>query len=101
MFANVYLTWCPHVGLNHEQNLHKMRLLTFMQMTEGKSEIDYNIIQHELRLDSEEELEAFILDGMRNRVTLVFKWRLPAYTCILTNMLKVLISLVIPSHDVI
>ena len=40
-----------------------MRLLTFMQMTEGKSEIDYNIIQHELRLDSEEELEAFILDG--------------------------------------
>ena len=74
MFANVHVTHdCPHTGLNHEQNLHKMRLLTFMQMTEGKSEIDYNIIQHELRLDSEEELEAFILDGMRNRVTLVFE----------------------------
>ena len=61
----LWLYWqflIPIVGLSHEQNLHKMRLLTFMQMAEGKQEIDYETIEREMKLESE-ELEAFIIDG--------------------------------------
>jgi len=51
-------------GLNHEQNLKKMRLLTFMQLAEGNSEMSFDTIQQELQL-KETEVEAFIIDGKK------------------------------------
>jgi hypothetical protein len=41
----------------------KMRLLTFLQMSENRTEIDFPTIQHELQLPKE-EIEAFIIEGM-------------------------------------
>jgi hypothetical protein len=52
------------LGLNHEQNLKKMRLLTFMQLAEGNSEMSFDTIQQELQL-KETEVEAFIIDGKK------------------------------------
>jgi len=52
------------LGLNHEQNLKKMRLLTFMQLAEGNSEMSFDTIQQELHLQ-ETEVEAFIIDGKK------------------------------------
>lgn len=52
------------VGLNHEQNLKKMRLLTFMQLAEGNSEMTFDTIQQELQLEAT-EVEAFIIDGKK------------------------------------
>ena len=51
-----------HAGLSHELNMQKMRLLTFMQMCEGRQEIEFSTIQQELQL-MPEEIEAFIIDG--------------------------------------
>ena len=42
--------------------MQKMRTLTFMQMSEGKSEIEFAVIQREMNLD-EDEVEQFIMDG--------------------------------------
>lgn len=50
------------VGLSHEQNLRKMRFLSFVQLAEDKKEIDYAVIQKEMQLE-EAEIEDFIIDG--------------------------------------
>ncbi|XP_069680401.1 eukaryotic translation initiation factor 3 subunit M [Periplaneta americana] len=55
------------LGLNHEQNLKKMRLLTFMQLAEGNSEMTFDTIQQELQL-KETEVEAFIIDVLKTKL---------------------------------
>jgi len=50
------------VGLNHEQNMKKMRLLTFMQLAETNPEMSFDTIQEELQIE-ESEVESFIIDG--------------------------------------
>ena len=54
------------IGLSHDQNLRKMRMLTFMQLSENKKEIDYGIIQQELNLH-ESDIEDFIIDVLRTK----------------------------------
>lgn len=49
-------------GLNHEQNMKKMRLLTFMQLAETNPEMSFDTIQEELQIN-EDEVENFIIDG--------------------------------------
>lgn len=49
-------------GLSHEQNLRKMRYLSFVQLAEDKKEIEYAVIQREMQLE-EAEIEDFIIDG--------------------------------------
>ena len=51
-------------GLSHEQNLRKMRFLSFVQLAEDKKEIDYAVIQREMQLE-EADIEDFIIDGKR------------------------------------
>lgn len=50
------------LGLNHEQNMKKMRLLTFMQLAEANTEMTFDTIQEELQLPAD-QVEAFIIDG--------------------------------------
>lgn len=51
------------LGLNHEQNIKKMRILTFMQMAESNPEISFDDIISELSIE-EKNVEAFIIEGM-------------------------------------
>lgn len=55
------------LGLSHQQSLHKMRFLTFMQMAESKREIPFENIQVELQLKPE-EVESFIIDVLRTKM---------------------------------
>nr|QBH73924.1 eukaryotic translation initiation factor 3 subunit M [Liposcelis bostrychophila] len=55
------------LGLNHEQNLKKMRLLTFMQLAETNSEMTFQMIQDELRI-TEEEVEPFMIDVLKTKL---------------------------------
>ncbi|XP_069132298.1 eukaryotic translation initiation factor 3 subunit M-like [Argopecten irradians] len=52
--------------LSHEQNMRKMRLLTFMQMAENKTEIEYSVLQEEMLITAE-EIEPFIIDVLRTK----------------------------------
>lgn len=56
-------------GLSHDQNMRKMRLLTFMQMAEVKKEIEYSLLQEEMMLTAD-EIEDFVIDGKFRRVWL-------------------------------
>lgn len=50
-------------GLSHEQNMAKMRLLTFMGMAVEMKEILFDTMQQELQIGAE-DVEAFVIDGM-------------------------------------
>lgn len=55
------------LGLSHEQNLQKMRLLTFMQMAETCKEIPFTVIETELQLKGD-EVEGFIIDVLKTKL---------------------------------
>jgi len=55
------------LSLNHEENLTKMKLLTFMQLAETKSEITFGEIQKELQM-SEAEVEEFLIDVLNTKL---------------------------------
>lgn len=66
-FYNASKEFVESLGLSHEQNLQKMRLLTFMQMAESKKEIPFHHIQADLQL-SADQVEAFVIDVLRTRL---------------------------------
>lgn len=66
-FYDKQKSFVDSLGLNHEQNLQKMRLLTFMQMAEGQKEISYETIMEELKI-SRTEVEPFVFDVLRTRL---------------------------------
>ncbi|KAL0273312.1 UNVERIFIED_CONTAM: hypothetical protein PYX00_006010 [Menopon gallinae] len=53
--------------LNHEQNLKKMRLLTFMQLAETHAEMTFQMIQDELRI-GEADVEPFMIDVLKTKL---------------------------------
>lgn len=55
------------LGLNHEQNLRKIRLLTFMQMAETQKEISFDTIRTELQIN-EESVESFVIEVLKTRL---------------------------------
>ncbi|XP_003698098.2 eukaryotic translation initiation factor 3 subunit M [Apis florea] len=55
------------LGLNHEQNMKKMRLLTFMQLAETNPEMSFDTIQEELQIN-EDEVESFIIDVLKTKL---------------------------------
>ncbi|XP_015599246.1 eukaryotic translation initiation factor 3 subunit M [Cephus cinctus] len=55
------------LGLNHEQNMKKMRLLTFMQLAETNPEMSFDTIQSELQIE-EDEVESFIIDVLKTKL---------------------------------
>ncbi|RWS30505.1 eukaryotic translation initiation factor 3 subunit M-like protein [Leptotrombidium deliense] len=66
-FCEQHKNFVDSLGLSHEQNLHKMRLLTFMQLAETKKELSFESIQEELQLQ-DGEVEAFVIEILRTRM---------------------------------
>lgn len=66
-FYNKHKSFVEGLGLDHQQNMHKMRLLTFMQMAEGQKEIAYETIIDELKIKLE-EVEPFVFDVLRTQL---------------------------------
>lgn len=54
-------------GLNHEQNMQKMRLLSFMQLAESNPEIPFDVIEKELQIPSD-EVECFIIEVLKTKL---------------------------------
>lgn len=57
-YALVYLI----LGLSHEQNIHKMRVLTLLELAANQQVLSFSALQEKLDLD-EDSLEEFIIDG--------------------------------------
>ena len=66
-FYNSNKQFVDSLGLNHDSNLKKMRLLTFMQMSERMKEITFDTIKSELQIN-EESVESFVIDVLKTRL---------------------------------
>lgn len=55
------------LGLKHEDNMRKMKLLSFMQLAENRSEISFHEIQQAMQL-GEGEVEGFIIDVLKTKL---------------------------------
>jgi len=66
-FYNNHKEFISSVGLDHDANVRKMRLLTFMQMAENSSEMTFGQIEHELQLTAP-EVEAFIIEALKTKL---------------------------------
>lgn len=54
-------------GLNHEQNIKKMRLLSFMQLAESNPEMTFVQLQDELQI-GENDVEPFIIEVLKTKL---------------------------------
>jgi len=54
-------------GLNHEQNMKKMRLLSFMQLAESNPEMSFTLLKDELQIE-EDEVESFIIEVLKTKL---------------------------------
>lgn len=54
-------------GLNHEQNIKKMRLLSFMQLAESSPEMTFQQLQSELQI-GENDVEPFIIEVLKTKL---------------------------------
>lgn len=61
---NLHCSVISNAGLLHEQNMAKMRLLTFMGMAVENKEISFDTMQQELQVGAD-DVEAFVIDGKR------------------------------------
>lgn len=66
-FYNNHKEFVQSQGLNHEQNIKKMRILTFMLMAESNVEIPFDDITSELQIE-ENNVEAFIIEVLKTRL---------------------------------
>ncbi|XP_074597880.1 eukaryotic translation initiation factor 3 subunit m [Brevipalpus obovatus] len=66
-YYNKNKNFIEELGLSHEQNMQKMRLLTFMQMAESKKELTFQNIQDELQLKPE-TVEGFLIDVLKTKL---------------------------------
>ena len=55
------------LGLKHEDNLRKMKLLSFMQLAENRSEITFEEIQSSIQV-GEEDVEMFLIDVIKTKL---------------------------------
>jgi len=65
-FYKNHTDFITSLGPSHEENLRKMRLLTFMQMCENQKEMSFSVIQEEMQLDKD-DVEEFIIDVLKTR----------------------------------
>merc|ERR1712241_128682 len=66
-FYENHREFISELGLKHEDNLTKMKLLTFMQLAETKSEIRFGEIQQHMQI-GESEVEEFLIDVLKTKL---------------------------------
>ncbi|XP_065578418.1 eukaryotic translation initiation factor 3 subunit M-like [Artemia franciscana] len=66
-FYNENKEFVDSLGLSHEENVRKMRLLTFMQMAEAKEELTFDEVQDQLQI-SEKDVHQFIIDVLKTKL---------------------------------
>jgi len=59
-------TFIQSIGLSHEANLKKMRILTMMSISEIKKEIEFDTIIREMKIESD-QVEDFIIELARTK----------------------------------
>ena len=51
-----------NLGIKHDRNVAKMRVLTFLQSAENQKEVTFDTIEKEMQIPTD-EIESFIIEG--------------------------------------
>merc|ERR1712228_300720 len=63
-FYDNHREFVNNLGLNHESNMRKMKLLSFMQLAETRNEISFGEIQQNMQL-GDNEVEDFLIELLK------------------------------------
>lgn len=55
------------LGIKHDRNVTKMRVLTFLQSAENQKEVSFDTIEKEMQI-SGDEIESFIIEAVRTKM---------------------------------
>lgn len=66
-FYREHKEFVQSLGLSHEQNMKKMRLLTFMQLAESHPEMSFEMVQQELQIEPN-QVEPFIIEVLKTKL---------------------------------
>lgn len=55
------------LGLKHEENMRKMRILTFMQLAEGAAELPFELLEKQLQLPND-QVEEFVIQVLKTKL---------------------------------
>merc|ERR1712241_172403 len=66
-FYDSHREFVNKLGLSHESNMRKMKLLTFMQLAETRNEINFGEIQQNLQL-GDNEVEDFLMELLKTKL---------------------------------
>ncbi|KAJ8023927.1 Eukaryotic translation initiation factor 3 subunit M [Holothuria leucospilota] len=69
-FYNTNRDFIQTLALNHEDTIHKMRILTFMGMAVDQKELSFDQIEQALKMQ-EEEVERFIIEVVKSKMAQV------------------------------
>lgn len=61
-FYEAHKNFTSQSGMNHERNVHKMRILTLMSLAESNKELPFDLLQTQLQIEPD-EIESFVIDG--------------------------------------
>lgn len=66
-FYREHKEFVQSLGLSHDRNMKKMRLLTFMQLAESQPEMSFETVACELQLEAH-QVEPFIIEVLKTRM---------------------------------
>lgn len=65
-FYEAHKTIVAQLGMSHEKNINKMRILTLMSLAENNKELPFEVLQKQLQIESD-EIESFVIDAIRTK----------------------------------
>jgi len=67
-FYEVHKDYVTEIGLNHEANIHKMRILTTLSLSVQEKEISFNDLRAILGFTDEDDIEEYIIDLIKSKL---------------------------------
>jgi len=67
-FYDVHKDYVTEIGLEHEANIHKMRILTTLSLSVQEKEISFNDLRAILGFTEEDDIEEYIIDLIKSKL---------------------------------
>jgi len=67
-FYEVHKDYVTEIGLDHEANIHKMRILTTLSLSVQEKEISFNDLRAILGFTDEDDIEEYIIDLIKSKL---------------------------------
>jgi len=67
-FYEVHKEWVSEIGLDHDANIHKMRILTTLSLSVQEKEISFRDLRGILGFTEDDDIEEYIIDLIKSKL---------------------------------